>query len=176
MCPNCHLFVRFFQHNCVIVSVTWVLCASSHISRQIHSIVYFFTKIWNMKYVSPRPDVYSHTLGTTQRRCGPVVLFYLWACCNILSFHHSIEVFCTVHSLIAKCTSSFIAVLLNCYKLAMTLAVSSSSWNVLLIFSCVSFEVLYSIERACENAQLPKISHSDYFLENTQLKKYHNCL
>ena len=104
--------------------------------------------------------MYTATLLAPLREgVGLLFCFYLWACCNILSFHHSIEVFCTVHSLIAKCISPFIA-LLNCYKLAMTLAVSSSSWNVLLIFSCVSFEVLYSIERACENAQLPKISHS----------------
>ena len=116
-------------------------------------------------------QMYTATLLAPLREgVGLLFCFYLWACCNILSFHHSFEVFCTVHSLIAKCISPFIA-LLNCYKLAMTLAVSSSSWNVLLIFSCVSFEVLYSIERACENAQLPKISHSDSCLENTQLKK-----
>ena len=120
-------------------------------------------------------QMYTATLLAPLREgVGLLFCFYLWACCNILSFHHSIEVFCTVHSFIANCISPFIAVFLNCYKLAMTLAVSSSSWNVLLIFSCVSFEVLYSIERACENAQLPKISHSDSCLENTQLKKYHN--
>ena len=100
LCPNCHLFVRFLQHNCVIVSVTWVLCATSHISRQIHSIVYFVTKIWNMKYLSPRPDVYSHTLGTTQRRCGPIVTFCLFITalkCSAL-FTHSLPS-ASVHSL-----------------------------------------------------------------------------
>ena len=70
---------------------------------------------------------------------------------------HCSLIHCQVHQFIH-------CFLLNCYKLAMTLAVSSSSWNVLLIFSCVSFEVLYSIERACENAQLPKISHSRSYL------------
>ena len=41
---------------------------------------------------------------------------------------------------------------IHCFGLPMTLAVSSRSWNVLLIFSCVSFDVLYSIERACKMA------------------------
>ena len=54
--------------------------------------------IW--KYLSPRPDVYSRTLGTTQRRCGPIVTFCLFITalkCSAL-FTHSLPS-ASVHSL-----------------------------------------------------------------------------
>ena len=58
-------------------------------------------------------------------------------------FNHAFFYYCihlNVHSFI------------HCFRLRMTLAVNSRSWNVLLIFSCISFDVLYSVERACKMA------------------------